>query len=242
MVSKSNPSPAAFHKEMLNICNMRSDEWSDTIHARISGGFDLENGDVAFHKQCEFNFRTNRDIPSKKSSKQMLSVKRERSVGAIQTNERSDAFLVAMKYLESHTEEYVTIGEIQKIMADEGLEPYDSKWLRSRILNYFGSAREVLITRATNLNDHIVTLKTRSSSLILQDLYKGNANQQEPKNEEKEIIKAAANLIKQQTMSLLPNKEDFTLFKDLSDEQQLLDFVPECIRTFLDILFVGKHK
>ena len=245
-VSNCKPTPAAFHNEISNICSQRNDEWGKTVYTRISGGFDMENGDIAFHKQYEINFRINKSIPLLKKNplKSFPAPKRERSSGVMPDKERSDAFLVAMKYLENHNEEYVTIGEIQKIMSDEGVEPYNSKWMRNRILNYFENDRDVMITRATKINDHIVTFKHRTATLILEDFYKLTTKQQELSEDEKEknIIEAAANLLKQKTMLLLPNKEEFTLSNDLSSAEKLLDFVPETLQTFLEILFVGKLK
>lgn len=60
-------------------------------------------------------------------------MKRKNVVGGLHVDEeRINAFNVAMKYLETCDDEYVTISELNTIMVNEGVEPYDSKWMQKK--------------------------------------------------------------------------------------------------------------
>lgn len=49
-------------------------------------------------------------------------------------------------------------------------------------------------------------------------------------------------LVRSETMLMSSNKEKLTLLKDLSSEEQMLSFLPDSVRMFLDMLFSGKDK
>ena len=59
-------------------------------------------------------------------------LKRERLGSLNIDEERKQAFLTAMSYLEKNEEEYMTVSELQNIMLEEGVQPYASTWIISR--------------------------------------------------------------------------------------------------------------
>ena len=59
-----------------------------------------------------------------------------------------------MTFLEKNAEEYVTLSELQKIMAEKEVEPYVSTWICKSTLHQ--NSLEAIITRIPGKNDHIV--------------------------------------------------------------------------------------
>jgi hypothetical protein len=167
-------------------------------------------------------------------------LKRERVATLNIDEERMQAFLTAMTFLEKSEEEYVTVSELQNVMVEEGVEPYASHWICKRTLNHFQNSREVIITKIPGKNDHIVSFQTKHSAAIIEDFFSTKSSHQTHKEKEKRIIESAAMLLKVDTMLLPPNKEEFTFLQDLSSEEEILRFIPNSFRIFLDILFTGK--
>jgi hypothetical protein len=157
--------------------------------------------------------------------------------------ERKQAFLTAMSVLEKNEEEYMTVSELQNIMLEEGVQPYASTWIISRTYHHFDNSREVIITKIPGINkDHIVSFKTKHSTAIIEDFFSTKSSHQTNKEKEKKIMEGAAMLVRSETMLMSSNKEKFTLLKDLSSEEQMLSFLPDSVRMFLDMLFSGKDK
>ncbi|XP_045034842.1 uncharacterized protein LOC123475824 [Daphnia magna] len=123
-------------------------------------------------------------------------------------SERYKAFLVPATHITSHDEDYVSFKQLNEIMAKEGVQPYCSKWMKFRLLHHF-KEQEVIITRVSHMNDHIVILHEKSTRII-HNFYSTTIKQSE--NDKKmEIIKEAARLIKSEILSISPNKEEFNL-------------------------------
>ncbi|KZS22069.1 Uncharacterized protein APZ42_010961 [Daphnia magna] len=74
---------------------------------------------------------------------------------------------------------------------------------------------------------------------IIHNFYSTTIKQSE--NDKKmEIIKEAARLIKSEILSISPNKEEFNLFKDLGSTSEILNFISQSLRTFMENIFTGK--
>ena len=52
-----------FQQSISEVCETRSDIWSQTVKARIEYVQDLFAADAVYHPQCSINFRTGRQIP-----------------------------------------------------------------------------------------------------------------------------------------------------------------------------------
>lgn len=72
-----------------------------------------------------------------------------------------------MTFLEKNAEEYVTLSELQNIMAEKEIEPYVSTWICKRTLHQ--NSVEAIITRIPGKNDHIVSFKTKHFAAIKED-------------------------------------------------------------------------
>jgi hypothetical protein len=81
------------HKEILNQCGKRADEWSAAVSCRIETSFDLENVTPIYHTNCFTNFHSSRPIPVKRKVED-------------DDSERYKAFLVASTHITSHEEDY----------------------------------------------------------------------------------------------------------------------------------------
>ena len=49
---------------VLIVCQERNDSWAHSVLARISSAHDLHAADAIYHKACDINFRTMRQIPT----------------------------------------------------------------------------------------------------------------------------------------------------------------------------------
>lgn len=78
--------------------------------------------------------------------------------------------------------------------------------MKFRLLHNF-KEQEVIITRVSHMNDHIVILHEKSSRII-HNFYSITLKESEI-DKKMEIIKEAARLIKSEIMSISPNKKEF---------------------------------
>ena len=83
---------------VLTVCQERNDSWAHSVQARISSAHDLHAADAIYHKACDINFRTMRQIPTA-FRKGELSTKKAK-LGRPEELDRTKAFLEVAKFLE----------------------------------------------------------------------------------------------------------------------------------------------
>ena len=88
-----------FQRVVMSICLLRGDAWADTTRGRIEFVDDLHASDAIYHKNCNVNFKTGKNVPSSFSSGRVESEsKRERSISTV----AQDSFKEIVRFLHDH--------------------------------------------------------------------------------------------------------------------------------------------
>ena len=95
---------------LLTVCQERNDSWAHGILARISSAHDLHAADAIYHKACDINFYTMRQIPTG-FRKEKLWAKKVK-LGHPEELDRIEAFLEVAKFLEENDDEQITISNL----------------------------------------------------------------------------------------------------------------------------------
>ena len=94
----------------LTVCQERNNSWAHSILARISSAHDLHAADAIYHKACDINFRTMRQIPTGFRREKLCNKKVK--LGRPEELDRTEAFLEVAKFLEENDDEQITIGDL----------------------------------------------------------------------------------------------------------------------------------
>ena len=92
------------------MCQERNDSCAHSVLARISSAHDLHATDAIYHKACDINFRTMRQIPTG-FRKEKLCTKKVK-LGRPEELDRSEAFLEVAKFLGENDDEQITISDL----------------------------------------------------------------------------------------------------------------------------------
>ena len=58
---------------ILAVCQERNDAWANNVQARILSAHDLHAADAIYHKICDVNFRTMKQIPTAYTNEKLCS-------------------------------------------------------------------------------------------------------------------------------------------------------------------------
>ena len=103
-------------KFFLTICRERGDSWAAAVQARILPVHDLHAVDAVYHHMCCNNFRTNKQIPAAYQTE--TSCAKKLKLCRPQLQERTDAFLEDVSYLEENDDEQITVSDLIRHMGD----------------------------------------------------------------------------------------------------------------------------
>ena len=95
---------------VLTVCQERNDSWTHSTLARILSAHGLHAADAIYHKACDINFRTLRQIPTG-FRKEKLCTKKVK-LGRLEELDRTEAFLKVAKFLEENDDEQITISDL----------------------------------------------------------------------------------------------------------------------------------
>jgi len=127
-----------FQRTILFACDVRANEWADTIRGRINSARDLPACNTKYHKQCSSNFQTHRQIPSKyRDSTGSEPPRKGRKVDA----SREEAFLLAIEDLVSgNDDEQNTVVDLVDRMSQlcPDVEAYSVKYMKQKLISYLG--------------------------------------------------------------------------------------------------------
>ena len=81
---------------------------------------DLHAADAVYHHICSNNFQTNKQIPAAYQTE--TSCVKKLKLGRPELQERTDAFLEVVSYLEENDDEQITISDLIRRMVDNLIE------------------------------------------------------------------------------------------------------------------------
>ena len=223
---------------ILKICSERNDDWSETIRARLMNVHDLPAADAIYHQTCNVNFRTNRQLPQVYEADE-LPVMKKRKIGRPQNEEKNQAFVKVTKFLEENDDEQITVGDLvekmKEYLNDTESEAYGRSHMKTKLLEYFGD--KIIITDI-NGKPNVVTFKTTATA-ILQEFH-AHEDVLDIKEEQENIIKTAAKLIKNDLKSIPTSSDSYPTIT--TDAESHARYLPASLSTFLSVLNSEKNN
>ena len=228
-----------FKDNLLSKCDKRHDNWAEIVRARVLNVHDLPAADAQYHRECSVNFNTNKQVPKGHKVTAVPAAKKQRC-GRPKDQDRSKAFLETMEYFIRNDEEQLTVSDLINIMRGFLLypehEPYGHTHMKAKVQEHFGD--EVIITEI-NKKANVVTLRTTAQA-ILQEFH--SKQKSDPSQEQLNIIKAAAKLIKADIKTTVTPHETYPAYQEMESEESCLAFLPESLRMFLQEILVGSQR
>ena len=206
----------------------RHDDWSYEVRGRVETVTCLRSEEAVYHRKCLRHFSLQREKPNNKNEDTPVA-KRKRGM-KIENEERNEAFLKLIEFVEESDEEHLSFKECQQKMAEFTNEPYTTKWLKTRFLQHYGDS--VVIANSFG-NDDVMYFRDSANSL-LYDFYKQERSEKD-EDEKQRVIKLAADLIKSEVKEIVSSKESYFKLSDLN-ATKMLSFVPDGLQLFLNRL------
>ena len=223
------------------ICKERNDEWSEIVLGRVEYAQDLHAADAVYHQACSVNFRTGKQVPLQHCSDDGSDkdTKRPRQGRPVDTG-KATAFLKVVKFLEENDEEQVTITDLvnkmQEYLQGSEEQAYSAVYMKAKLKEHFGDKIVV-----TNLHKkaNVVTFHHTVSSII-SEFYRQPKKEFSEAEKARRIVETAAKLLKSDIKNLDVSSYNFPSSDQMSSIEKNLEFIPDLLRLFLRILFVGK--
>jgi hypothetical protein len=232
-----------FRTAILKCCDKRSDRWCEKVKIRLTYVKDLPAADAVYHNVCSTNFRNGKQIPqcfSNLENDNDSSAKKPK-LGRPKDSEKAAAFLSVVDNLEANDEEQTTVNDLISKMAQKlgpDCEAYSFKHMKQMLQEHFGD--NIIITEINGI-DNVVTFRHKAAS-ILTNFFQ-QSRQLDCELEKQRVVEAAASLIKSDIKSMNQLKKEFyPSALQLSSTENILSYLPNSLRHFLDALFVGEDK
>ena len=225
-------------EKILAICRQRGDSWAATVQARILSVHDLHAVDAVYHHICSNNFRTNKQIPAAYQTE--TSCAKKLKLGRPELQERSDAFLEVISYLEENDDEQITISDLIRRMEDDLIESdysaYSPQHMKMKLQELYGD--RIIITEI-NGKPNVVTFRSTAKA-VLQDFYQQEKIKSDADLEKIRVVETAAKLIRNDIKGIETTNTAYPTCEEMASEDACINFLPETLRVLLQQLIVGE--
>ena len=225
-----------FTKSILECCDKRNDEWGIKVKGRIEYyGGDLHAAACVYHQDCSCHFRCGRKLPMQHQSGPKPKLTKS---GRPKDEDQQGAFLKMCSYLEANDDEQLTISDLTSTMmefSELDIQPYSKRYLKAQLQKEYGNS--IYISESDGVHD-IVTMREKTSD-ILRSYYNNRKKEGDEESQKKEILEAAARILKSDIKTSVPPVGDFYATPDMMDVESATAYIPETLQTFLNSLFVG---
>jgi hypothetical protein len=216
------------------VCEDRNDDWAVAVRGRIESINDLHAADASYHQTCSVNFRTSKALPKAFSP----DSKAEGNRGRPRNFDKEYHFQKVIEYLQENRDGQIAIKDLVNMMNDFCAETvYSPVHLKRKLKDHFGD--NIIITDI-NGKSSVVTLRETAKS-ILQAFYSRPKNE-DPEDQKKAIILAAAQLIKSDVQSLKGERDVYPTAREIGSIEANLNFVPQSLQLFLQNLSAEKKS
>ena len=223
-----------FQVSIKTLCKTRNDEWANEVLGRVEGVNDLPAAEARYHRSCNSNFRTFKNIPEKYRA----NYDNGKKVRSRPCNMSSvTAFSETMQYFECHENEQLSVVDLVDIMRDKcGGNSYSSVYMKKKMLDYFGD--NIIIAEVDGKQD-VVTFKSEAHA-ILHTFYKRNKSD-ECKSEKEAIITTAARFILNDIKSMDKCKDNYPQASQISALDTNLEYLPDSLQLLLQKVIDNKQ-
>ena len=150
------------------------------------------------------------------------------------------AFLKVAQFLEQNDEEQITISDLVNKMEDylegSGEQAYSAVYMKAKLQEHFGD--KIVVTNLQK-KANVVTFQ-RTVKSIINEFYLQPKRECDEAEKAKRIVETAAKLLKSDIKNLDVSSDSYPSSDQMSSVEHNLEFIPEFLRLFLRILFVGK--
>ena len=217
----------------------RGDDWAASVQARISAVHDLHAADAVYHHLCSSNFRTNKQIPAAYQSETHPA--KRLKLGRPQPQERTDAFLEVISYLEENDDEQITVSDLIRRMEDNlsGSHhiAYGAQHMKNKLQEVYGD--RIIITEI-NGKPNVVTFRSTAKA-VLQDFYQQGKVKSDVEAEKVRVVETAAKLIRNDIKAMEISNTVYPTCEEMASEDACISFLPETLRVLLEELISGKQ-
>ena len=225
---------------ILKICLERNDEWSETVRTWLMNVHDLPAADAVYHQTCNVNFRTNRQLPQLYETDELPAAKK-RKVGRPQSEGKNQAFVKVVKFLEDNDDEQITVSDLvekmEEYLNDTESEAYGRSHMKTKLLQHFGD--KIMITDI-NGKPNVVTFRTTATAILQEFHFREHQDDLDIKEEQMNIIKTAAKLIKNDLKSIPTSTDNYPTIT--TDAESHVRYLPASLSTFLSLLTSEKNN
>ena len=231
-----------FEDSLIEVCNLRKDEWAETVLGRVASVNDLHAADAVYHQQCSSNFRTGKQLPKSSDIPKEHSSSKYVKVGRPNSSERNEAFLKVVNYLEENSDEPISVKDLVCLMSDflkqSEEEPYSTRYMKMKLQEHFG---ERLVMTSLSTKASVVTLR-RTAMSVLHEFHRDFKKMSNNTEDEKiQIIKTAAKLIESDVKSIDSVIDLYPSLDTIKSVDSAVDFVPYTLQVLLITMFAGKN-
>jgi len=180
------------------------------------------------------NYRTGKNIPK------VHGKSHKKRSGRPQDQQKLEAFLKVVTFLEENDDEQTTITDLTDMM-NQHLENTDStaytpSHMKSRLLEHFGD--RILITEI-NGKSNVVTFRTTAQAVLHE--FHSQQKSNTPEQEKMSIIEAAAKFIREDIKSVPSSNSHYPSFREIESEEENLNFLPKSLRFLLQEIIKRKN-
>ena len=205
------------HKETLDLCKLRNDEYAMNIQRRLLSVKDLVAPEARYHVSCRSSFETS---SGQKSGRPASSSKVELFEEACD------------KFLENDIELY-TVVEFHDLMSSLGDEVYSVKTTQTKLGERYKGCIQ-FVSREGKSN---IILLERSAKVLSEQWYL--ERKAKIKDESARIVKTAAVLLKD---AIKNHESDATTYPTSEDIRSPVNQTPDLLELFLSGLFASHIK
>ena len=162
-------------EKILAVRRQRGDSWGATVLARTLPVHDLHAADAVYHHICSNNFLTNKEIPAAYQTE--TSCAKKLKLGRPELQERNDAFLEVVSYLEENDDEQITISDLIRRMVDDLIESdysaYGLQHMKMKLQELYGD--RIIITEINSM-PNVVTFHSTAKAVLQDSISKRKRN------------------------------------------------------------------
>ena len=197
---------------ILQACERYHNEWVNTANPHLPFVSDLPATDVVYHKQCSVNFNPGKRMPHTFACRQSddPSAAKYQRVSGRPKDEVKSAFF---------------------LQVTRYLEQNDNEQIT--IHDLINHMRSVIVEMGNQMLLHS-TVQRPGFCMTHSQKHK------DPEQEKAQIIKTAAQLFKNDIKTIKQSKDVYPSNAEMASSEAPLVYIPDCLKTFLKIVFAGK--
>ena len=216
---------------IMNMCERRSDDWSQKILGRLQSCNCLVAEEAVYHKQCYCNFMTGRRNPKDPNYPDQNT----RPV----FDQKMTAFDTLCVWLESSSDLH-SISELHEVMtelAGHGDEVYSEKHMQRLLLERYKG--QIVLSQEPGRNN-IVCFQNTASRILSDKWY--TERQDDEAKESLRVVYAAAKLIQAEIRDKQYNCTEYPETATFKDIKSAKAWIPPLLMKFLEIIVANELK